>query len=78
MVYYFSSLFWYSTIQLFSINVEDYQEITLEPGDTLWGIAEQYGHNPIRFAQWVEENNNVDAFNLKAGQTVYIPVKKGD
>lgn len=46
----------------------------VKPGDTLWGISNQYGVSVIELA----ELNNVDAATLKVGKVLKIPNKSGN
>ena len=58
--------------------IEQYEHITIEQGDTLWSLAEQY-RGKMSTKDWVtfvkKEN---DLFNqvLNTGQTITIPVEK--
>ena len=58
--------------------IETYEHITIEQGDTLWSLAEQY-RGKMSTKDWVafvkKEN---DLFNrvLTTGQTIIIPVAK--
>ncbi|HXF63905.1 MAG TPA: LysM peptidoglycan-binding domain-containing protein [Caldilineaceae bacterium] len=45
-------------------------QYTIQPGDTLTGIAERFGVNPFTIA---EANNLVDLNNLTVGATIIIP-----
>ena len=46
----------------------------VKPGDTLWGISNQYGVSVTELA----ELNNVDATTLKVGKVLKIPNKSGN
>ena len=46
----------------------------VKPGDTLWGISNQYGVSVTELA----ELNNVDAATLKVGKVLKIPNKSGN
>ncbi len=55
---------------------ETYQQIVIQPGDTLWGIA-------VRVSQQTQQDkalddivayNDLDSSELEVGQTLYIPV----
>ncbi|EIT86883.1 cell division suppressor protein YneA [Fictibacillus macauensis ZFHKF-1] len=55
-----------------------YMKITVNKGDSLWGIAKQYqqGKEPRwQFVEWVEKNNGVQAELITPGQQLVIPVK---
>ena len=46
---------------------------TVKPGDTLWGISNQYGVSVTELARI----NNVTADKLRVGQVLTIPSKSG-
>ena len=61
-----------------SMTKQEYKEITIQYGDTLWNIASQYmpESNDIRRAVYrLCQINEISAHELKAGQTLLIPVK---
>lgn len=51
----------------------DYMKYTVKPGDTLWGISNQYGVSVTELAKL----NKVDASTLKVGMILTIPNKSG-
>lgn len=51
----------------------DYMKYTVKPGDTLWGISNQYGVSVTELASL----NKVDASTLKVGMILTIPSKSG-
>lgn len=57
---------------------EEYMQITVDQGDSLWKIAEKYtngkGSN-WEFVNWVEKNNGIQAGTIMPGQKLTIPVK---
>ncbi|HET7629153.1 MAG TPA: LysM peptidoglycan-binding domain-containing protein [Bacillales bacterium] len=59
---------------------DKYIQITVQPGDTLWEISEQYEaftslpHE--QFIAWTERMNHVRSRKLIPGQTLLIPVEK--
>ena len=58
---------------------DDYQQITVKKGDTVWDMAEQYDRSEMtktEFVSWVQEHNDLHINQLKEGQTIVIPVKK--
>jgi nucleoid-associated protein YgaU len=60
-----------------SLTQQEYMEITVQHGDTLWNIAGKYmaETNDIRRAVYTLCNiNEISAHELKAGQTLRIPV----
>ena len=61
-----------------SLTQQEYIEITIQHGDTLWNIANQYmsENNDIRRAiHMLCKINEISAHELKAGQILLIPVK---
>ncbi len=58
---------------------DDYQQITVEKGDTVWDMAERFDTSVMsqtEFVSWVQEHNDLHINQLKEGQTIVIPVKK--
>ncbi len=54
-----------------------YKQVTIQHGDTVWSIATQYESSTSKqaeFVSWVEQNNSIDANNISPGQKLYIPV----
>lgn len=54
-----------------------YTDYTIQPGETLWDIAQRYYPNSdIRVNVWqIEQDNGIDAY-VKAGQEIKIRVVK--
>ena len=60
-------------------SLEDFQQVTVKKGDTVWDMAERFDDSKmskIEFVSWVQENNDLHINQLKEGQTIVIPVKK--
>ena len=60
-----------------ALSEQQYIEIQVESGDTLWTIADEYMPDDIDIREAVYmicETNDVDANTLYAGQTLSIPV----
>ena len=60
-------------------SMEDFQQVTVKKGDTVWDMAERFDDSKmskIEFVSWVQENNDLHITQLKEGQTIVIPVKK--
>jgi LysM repeat protein len=57
---------------------ETYQQIVVQPGDTLWGIAvrasQQTDHNET--LDRIVAYNDLESSELEVGQTLYIPVTR--
>ena len=54
-----------------------YETVIVQPGDTLWDIAESYAkpNTDIRsFVHEIEELNSINGGNIYAGQEINIPV----
>ena len=60
-----------------ALSEQQYIEIQVESGDTLWTIADEYMPDDIDIREAVYmicDTNDVDANTLYAGQTLSIPV----
>lgn len=60
-----------------ALSEQQYIEIQVESGDTLWTIADEYMPDDMDIREAVYmicETNDVDANTLYAGQTLNIPV----
>ncbi len=60
-----------------SIKEQEYVEITVCSGDTLWDLAKTYGNGDIDIRELVYnicQVNHIKAADLRAGQTILIPV----
>ena len=58
--------------------IEQYEQITIEHGDTLWSLAEQY-RGKMSTKDWVtfvKKENNLFNQVLTTGQIIVIPVAK--
>jgi nucleoid-associated protein YgaU len=52
------------------------RQVVVQPGDTLWGLAERYapaGTDPRRWAAEVERLNGLPGGRLLAGQVLLLP-----
>lgn len=47
----------------------------VEPGDTLWSIAERHvsGHDPIAAVEEIRRLNGLDGYTVYAGQRLAVP-----
>jgi len=58
----------------------DFQTVTIQPGETLWQLAEQTAPNadPRDFVQDVVSLNALDGSGLQAGEQIAIPTQYTD
>lgn len=58
--------------------LENYHQVKIEEGDSLWSIAEKYEkHVSIpkqEFVKWVQVKNNLATLVIKPGEIVVVPV----
>jgi cell division protein YceG involved in septum cleavage len=58
---------------------EEYVTVTINNGDTLWGINESskefHQYSFVEFIEWVEEVNNINTDQLKPGDEIIVPIK---
>lgn len=60
---------------------DDFQQITVKKGDTVWDMADRFDGSEMtqtEFVSWVQEHNDLQINQLKEGQTIVIPVKKNN
>ncbi|RAK23485.1 LysM domain-containing protein [Anoxybacillus vitaminiphilus] len=64
------------------VDKDDYMEITVSAGDTLWELAEKYrgSHNlsTHEFIEWVMDVNRLTNERIIAGEKIVIPVLKSE
>ncbi|WGG47649.1 LysM peptidoglycan-binding domain-containing protein [Rossellomorea sp. DA94] len=60
-------------------NQPSYKSITVEEGDTLWTIAKQYNEEYSmtveEFIAWVGEENELNSFAIKPGESLVLPIE---
>lgn len=60
-------------------NQPSYQTITVKDGDTLWTIAKQYNEEYSmtveEFIAWVGEENDLNSFSIKSGESLVLPIE---
>ena len=59
-----------------ALNSADTIEVTVVPGDTLWGIANQHqidGIDTSEVVRWIEEVNHIDGGVIHVGQNLTVP-----
>jgi LysM repeat protein len=70
------------TLTMKPVEKDEYIEITISKGDTIWAIADKYSHQHSlkkdEFIQWVEEVNQIDIQEIYPGDKIIIPIKKTD
>jgi LysM repeat protein len=52
------------------------QEVVVEPGDSIWGLAGQHqvdGYSTSELAQWIYEKNSLSNSSLQPGQVLLVP-----
>jgi hypothetical protein len=59
-------------------NTEKYISITVNKGDTIWDMSEEYAGmysmSKDQFIKWVENHNGITANKLVSGSEIVIPV----
>ncbi|MBP2240231.1 LysM repeat protein [Cytobacillus eiseniae] len=58
---------------------ENLMKITVNNGDSLWQIAEEYADehsiSPKQFVQWVQKTNEITGDRIYPGDELIIPIK---
>lgn len=58
----------------------NYSKVDILSGDSVWQLAERHAEeakmDKASFVAWVEKNNNLDSNDIKAGESLVIPVKE--
>lgn len=61
-------------------SLEDYYQVKIKEGDSLWTIAEQFEekHNISKqeFVKWVQEKNEIHSTTINPGKVVFVPIHK--
>ena len=68
----------FNTIKAHSTKEKEYIEVLVESGDTLWNIAKTYGSDDCDIRELIYnicQINNMKASDLRAGQTILVPVE---
>ncbi|MGN0659423.1 MAG: LysM peptidoglycan-binding domain-containing protein [Emergencia sp.] len=71
----FSTLLGFNTVN--SSSMTEYYQIQIQPGDTLWEIASEYGPDNSDVRKTVREIcslNDISADQLEPGQRIIVPV----
>lgn len=71
-----SALFGYGRSE--AMDIDKYIEVKVQPGDTLWSLASQYGPAGADIRNTIceiEDLNGITASGLMPGQCLTIPVK---
>ncbi|MHC6176072.1 LysM peptidoglycan-binding domain-containing protein [Glutamicibacter sp. X7] len=55
---------------------QEFVEVTVIPGDTLWGLAREHAgeHDIYSAMQYISEINSIEYGEIQAGDTLQIPV----
>ena len=67
----------FNTIKAQSVKEQEYVEVSVEAGDTLWQLAKTYGSGNCDVRELVYnicQINHIKAEDLRAGQTILIPI----
>ncbi|HYK72991.1 MAG TPA: LysM peptidoglycan-binding domain-containing protein [Pseudoneobacillus sp.] len=60
-------------------NEQDYLKITINAGDTIWEMADQYSMDSNmskkQFVNWVVSHNNIEEKHLYPGAELVLPIK---
>lgn len=59
-------------------NIQIYEQVEIEHGDTLWSLAKDYS-GKMTMRDWiyvVKEENHLRDEHIVAGQTIIVPVEK--
>jgi cell division protein YceG involved in septum cleavage len=73
------SLILLMTFTNFEKSDEQFMKVTVESGDTLWAMAEQYEEadmSTTEFVKWVREANELETTHIQEGQTIVLPIEK--
>ena len=57
---------------------DSYQQIVVQPGDTLWEISSRLaqGHDRARILEQIMTYNNLETSDLDVGQTLFVPYQQ--
>ncbi|WP_226665542.1 LysM peptidoglycan-binding domain-containing protein [Metabacillus litoralis] len=65
-----------------SNNLDNYHQVKIKEGDSLWSIADQFQRkteiSQQDFVKWVQEKNNIHSSLIKPGDLVVVPIEKND
>lgn len=61
-------------------SLENYHQVEIKEGDSLWTIADQFQESKNiskqEFVKWVQEKNNLYSTTIKPGDIVFVPIQK--
>lgn len=76
----FVMVFFVLKVSAASADPSNYETITIQKGDTIWEIADQYKQQAHMkrqsFIRWVEGRNHVVSRKLMPGKQLIIPIEK--
>lgn len=55
------------------------QQIVVEPGDSVWGLASRHrvdGYSTAELAKWISEKNSLGTSSLRPGQALLVPASR--
>lgn len=79
IILFVTVLFFFNTVKVNGSDLKpEYKIVTVEKGDTLWGIAKKNcsNYNDIRKAVYdIKKANNITSASISPGQEIRIPSK---
>lgn len=77
-MFFLFSFIYIAFILITDEQIELYEQITIEQGDTLWSLAEQYSGKMAKH-DWinaVKKENALSGEHVVSGQTLIVPIEK--
>lgn len=72
-VFFVAGAFYVLAVSMDEVKEQKWVEYTVQPGDTLWGIAKEITHQPIdKTIHEIRKRNNIDPV-IQPGQVLYVP-----
>ena len=61
-------------------SLENYHQVEIKEGDSLWSIADQFQEkhsiSKQEFVKWVQEKNHIHSTTIAPGDIVFVPIQK--
>lgn len=80
LVFVWILAFLYIQLSTSGTNSDQYASITIKSGDSVWEIASSHIDQSTlsieEFVSWIEEHNNIYYGQIKAGETIIIPIEQ--